>query len=162
MNKTNKMKATKVNVKVAKQNKPDVSTEKAKKDEHMTDTELEQLIIARIEEMRANLKKLSTDYKTGWVCPKCGRVNSPDTVTCPCSYDFGDTWICTNKPIFQDPTTLCGSFMSDSIQQQDPSSMQQPLLFAIEDMDDLTTVAKALMPLVGQLKYEPFPKPSDK
>lgn len=33
-------------------------------------------------------------YRTGWVCPKCGRVLSPDTGVCPCS-ESGRTTITT-------------------------------------------------------------------
>ena len=33
-------------------------------------------------------------YRTGWVCPKCGRVLSPDTTACPCS-EPGKTTVTT-------------------------------------------------------------------
>lgn len=33
--------------------------------------------------------------RTGWICPKCGRVNSPDTYSCPCS-EPGRVTISTN------------------------------------------------------------------
>lgn len=33
-----------------------------------------------------------TPARTGWICPKCGAVNSPDVNQCPCtSYHFSIT-----------------------------------------------------------------------
>lgn len=29
----------------------------------------------------------ATNPKLGWMCPVCGRVNSPNTTTCPCYYE---------------------------------------------------------------------------
>lgn len=35
---------------------------------------------------------LQRPVQYGWVCPKCGIVNSPSSLTCPCSYENQTTW----------------------------------------------------------------------
>jgi hypothetical protein len=36
-------------------------------------------------------------YAVGWICPRCGRVNAPNVVTCLCepANDLGVTWVVT-------------------------------------------------------------------
>ena len=42
-----------------------------------------------------SMNELGEFYKIGWVCPKCGRVLSPDTSMCPCYYDGNKTTTAT-------------------------------------------------------------------
>lgn len=39
-----------------------------------------------------NNNYLQQPVQYGWVCPKCGIVNSPSSLTCPCSYGNQTTW----------------------------------------------------------------------
>jgi hypothetical protein len=43
------------------------------------------MTVCKINNGEAELVKESRSMNEGWVCPKCGRVNSPTVVACPCS-----------------------------------------------------------------------------
>lgn len=49
----------------------------------------------------------------GWICPRCNRVNSPDTKVCPCSYG-SITPYTPYTPYVTTPIITCKDNSSDS------------------------------------------------
>lgn len=49
-------------------------------------------------------EELTPLYKEGWVCPKCGRVLSPNTPECPCYYERKQTSVSSGNYVKVDYT----------------------------------------------------------
>ena len=55
---------------------------------------------------RTPLKREESNFPTGWVCPKCGRVHAPHISGCYCGGYYQQPWYPYTQP-WQPPIVWC-------------------------------------------------------